>query len=54
MEIIFIISSRDVLYLIFADIRYTNIFLIILADANTDIYFPLFWNNAKFSPVQKL
>ncbi len=45
MEIIFIISSRDVLFSIFANIWYTNIFLIILAD--TDIYFPLFWNNAK-------
>ncbi len=42
---------RDARYWIFADIRYADIFQLILAD--TDI-FPFVWKHHQVSPVQKL
>ncbi len=44
---------RDARYWIFADIRYADIFKLILADADTDI-FPFVWKQHQVSPVQKL
>ncbi len=50
-----IILIRDARYWIFADIRYADIFQLILADtdADTDI-FPFVWRQHQVSPVQKL
>ncbi len=45
-----IILSRDGQYWIFADIRYADIFQLILAD--TDI-FPFVWKQHQVSPMQK-
>ncbi len=39
-------TEKDARYWIFADIRYDDIFQLILADTNM-IYFPLFGNNNK-------
>ncbi len=46
-------NSRDARYWIFADIRYDDIFQLILADTDTDI-FPFVWKQHQVSPVQKL
>ncbi len=45
------VKTRDARYWIFADIRYADIFQLILAD--TDI-FPFVWKQHQVSPVQKL
>ncbi len=49
------ILNRDARYWIFADIRYADIFQLILADTDTDTdIFPFVWNQHQVSPVQKL
>ncbi len=47
------LQLRDARYWIFADIRYANIFQLILADTDADI-FPFVWKQHQVSPVQKL